>query len=209
MGVRDDQPRRALAPAMCLDFVNTRYWRGRETPAETFNAPEDLLAWAVRYAGAPAQPAPAALLESGLALRELLHRIFAARAAGGPVAAADLADLNAALADAPSRSGLVVAGEAYAWRTTPGRLASGAAVLLAPVLWSAADLLAESGWRQSGREDGEWAGQARLRACANPECRWLFIDASRNGSRRWCDMAACGNRAKAHRHYLRVKATKG
>src|SRR6266851_4063029 len=36
-------------------------------------------------------------------------------------------------------------------------------------------------------------------------CSWLFVDESRNGSRRWCSMKDCGNRAKARRHYQRVK----
>ncbi|WP_394886899.1 CGNR zinc finger domain-containing protein [Mesorhizobium sp. AaZ16] len=43
----------------------------------------------------------------------------------------------------------------------------------------------------------------RLRICRN--CNWLFIDRSRNGSRLWCDMAVCGNRQKARRHYRRRK----
>lgn len=141
------------------------------------------------------------LFEAGIALRELLHRVFSARAAGEAVPEADLAALNAALEGAPSRATLAAAGEGYAWLTRLGQHMSGAAVLLAPVLWSAADLLAQSGWEQGAR--------ARVRACANPECRWMFIDASRNGSRRWCDMAACGNRAKAQRHYLRAKAARG
>jgi predicted RNA-binding Zn ribbon-like protein len=37
---------------------------------------------------------------------------------------------------------------------------------------------------------------------------WLFIDASKNATRRWCDMASCGNRAKARRHYLKLKDAK-
>lgn len=41
----------------------------------------------------------------------------------------------------------------------------------------------------------------RVRICGN--CGWLFLDASRNGSRIWCDMAVCGNRQKARRHYRR------
>lgn len=45
--------------------------------------------------------------------------------------------------------------------------------------------------------------RARVRICAN--CGWLFLDRSRNGSRLWCDMAVCGNRAKARRHYRRRK----
>ncbi len=72
------------------------------------------------------------------------------------------------------------------------RTAPAAADLLAPVLWSAADLLAG-------------AHKTRIRECANAECLWLFLDESKGGTRRWCDMASCGNRAKARRHYLKVK----
>ena len=45
----------------------------------------------------------------------------------------------------------------------------------------------------------------RLRVCANDMCRWVFYDESRAGHRRWCDMATCGNRAKAARHRARQK----
>ena len=47
----------------------------------------------------------------------------------------------------------------------------------------------------------------RIRVC--PNCRWLFLDRSRNGSRLWCDMAVCGNRVKARRHYRRRHDDKG
>jgi predicted RNA-binding Zn ribbon-like protein len=40
----------------------------------------------------------------------------------------------------------------------------------------------------------------QVRACANPECRWLFMDTSKNHTRRWCDMKLCGNRMKARRY---------
>jgi predicted RNA-binding Zn ribbon-like protein len=50
----------------------------------------------------------------------------------------------------------------------------------------------------SGRDD-------RIRICANDTCRWIFFDESRAGRRRWCDMATCGNRAKAKRHRARRK----
>lgn len=47
---------------------------------------------------------------------------------------------------------------------------------------------------------------ARLKVCASPTCGWMFIDNSRNGMRRWCAMdGSCGARAKARRHYARVK----
>jgi predicted RNA-binding Zn ribbon-like protein len=45
----------------------------------------------------------------------------------------------------------------------------------------------------------------RLRQCAGPNCAWLFIDSSKGGRRRWCDMATCGNDAKARRHYQSKK----
>jgi hypothetical protein len=40
-------------------------------------------------------------------------------------------------------------------------------------------------------------GWGRLKACPGPDCGWVFIDGSRNASRRWCQMSECGNRAKA------------
>ncbi|MFD6890445.1 CGNR zinc finger domain-containing protein [Streptomyces sp. NPDC059957] len=43
----------------------------------------------------------------------------------------------------------------------------------------------------------------RIRSCANPECVLRFYDISKNGTRRWCSMSGCGNRAKANRHYAR------
>jgi predicted RNA-binding Zn ribbon-like protein len=52
----------------------------------------------------------------------------------------------------------------------------------------------------SGHED-------RIRICASETCRWLFYDESRSGRRRWCDMATCGNRAKARRHRDRQRDT--
>jgi predicted RNA-binding Zn ribbon-like protein len=43
----------------------------------------------------------------------------------------------------------------------------------------------------------------RLKICGN--CGWLFLDRSKNRSRTWCDMAVCGNRIKANRHYRRTR----
>jgi predicted RNA-binding Zn ribbon-like protein len=45
----------------------------------------------------------------------------------------------------------------------------------------------------------------RIRICDNDTCRWVFYDTSRTGRRRWCDMATCGNRAKAARHRARKR----
>ena len=187
---------------LCLGFVNTRYWRGSPSPTDDLRGIADVLAYAaaggvgrgiVDALAAHWQAHPRAA-ERGLAaaagLREMLHRIFTAIAAGGAVAAADLAALNAALAAAAKRTRMAPHAGIYLWEATlPGR---NAAALLSPGLWSAADLLANP------RRD-------RVRQCANPLCGWLFLDESKGGNRRWCSMAACGNRAKAHRHYLKRK----
>ena len=50
--------------------------------------------------------------------------------------------------------------------------------------------------------DGSWN---RMKACANPECRWAFYDKSKNHSARWCEMASCGNRMKARRFRERAR----
>lgn len=47
-----------------------------------------------------------------------------------------------------------------------------------------------------------------MRRCAARDCDWLFLDQSRNGSRRWCDMTVCGNREKARRFQRRARAAR-
>jgi predicted RNA-binding Zn ribbon-like protein len=61
--------------------------------------------------------------------------------------------------------------------------------------------LTESVAREVSQGDAD-----RLRICANDTCRWVFADTSRTGKRKWCDMATCGNRAKAARHRERKRA---
>ena len=172
-------------PDLCLDFANTRYWRGQAAPTETLNSPADLAAWT---------KTPKALspkeFEQAIALRETIYRLFDAQTQGKTAGARDLEALNTALALAPARTSLKRNRGGYEW-DVDARSAT-ARALLAPVLWSAGDLLA------GPRLD-------RVRRCANPECGWLFLDDSRAGKRRWCSMSACGNRAKARRHYHKSK----
>jgi predicted RNA-binding Zn ribbon-like protein len=178
------------AEDLCLAFVNTRYWRGSPVPTEELREPADVLHWL-----ASAAPRAAALaaappdLGAAITLREMLHDLLAAVASGERP---DPALLNRALAHARPRNELACDG-AYGWAVEPA--ATSAEALLSPILWSAADLLA-----------GPRLG--RLRACANPQCGWLFLDDSKAANRRWCAMSACGNRAKARRHYARVKAAR-
>jgi predicted RNA-binding Zn ribbon-like protein len=45
----------------------------------------------------------------------------------------------------------------------------------------------------------------RLKVCDGPNCSWIFLDTSKAGRRRWCDMADCGNAAKSRRHYAKSR----
>ena len=182
---------------LAIDFANTLSWRGSEAPSEGLGDFAALAGWLHRTAllpqeilAAAAQEGAAALFAEAIRLRETIYRIFAALADGRAADEDDLASLNRALAKAPPRARLVRREGNYAWAAEPSRPA--AATLLAAVLWSAADLLAR-------------AGRLRIRRCANDKCLWLFIDRSKAGTRRWCDMASCGNRAKAQRHYSRTR----
>lgn len=188
---------------LCLDYANTRSWRGREQPFERLHGMADLLAWLARQSPDGLGPASQAerwsrqhpeaantLFDEALALREALYRLLAAIAEAKPPAEQDFASFTAALAGAPQRSLLVRLDEGYAWKI--GGFEPSPAHLLAGVLWSAGDLVSA-------------AGRHRLRRCANPECRFLFLDESKSGTRIWCDMTTCGNRAKARRHYARVR----
>jgi predicted RNA-binding Zn ribbon-like protein len=68
--------------------------------------------------------------------------------------------------------------------------------MMIPIVESAADALV-------GDELG------RVRRCADPRCQRVFLDTTRNGLKRWCDMDTCGNRAKAARHRARLRGARG
>ena len=178
-------------PDLCLEFVNTRFWRGQAEPTETLKTPEDLIAWTAANAGLRSPKPPTRReFQRAIDIRETLHRLFDAKAHDRTAASRDLEALNEALTAAPARTTLRRERGAYGWDVD--MKSATALALLAPVLWSAGDLLA------GPRLD-------RVRRCANPECGWLFLDDSRAGKRRWCSMQSCGNRAKARRHYHRSR----
>jgi predicted RNA-binding Zn ribbon-like protein len=184
---------------LAIDFANTLAWRGGKRE-ESLHDYTDLLAWLVNakafsssvsagFSKALASVLASEIRAEALALREVIYRLLHAVAGGPPALPDDLTRLNEALAEAPQRIHLAPSGDGLGWMIG---LKPAAAGILAPVLWSAADLLADK-------------DSVRIRACANDQCLWLFLDDSKNGTRRWCSMQACGNRAKAHRHYLRRK----
>lgn len=207
MAAKSDEQTGALIPgprlALCLDFANTLAGRG-SMRIESLHSFSDLADWC-RAGKLVAQgesewllswsqtnPAEAAsAFAEGIALREAIYGIFGRIASGREAEAADLDRLNGALKGAPARGAVARTDAGFGWRID--RDWSMAADLLAPVVWSAGDLL-------TGKHLG------RVRLCANHQCLWLFYDESLRGARRWCSMQACGNRAKTQRHYLRRKA---
>ncbi len=203
-GAETGQPTFDLgAGRLCLDFANTADWHRSARPEERLRSYADLLAWGRQAAALTAgeaerllraaqrRPADAAdVLRRAVALREAIYRLFSALAAGRPPADADLAVLNAALAEALPRLRLAASEEGFVW-TWAGDADALDAVLW-PVARSAAELLTAD-------------ERDRVRECADDNCGWLFLDMSRNRSRRWCSMEGCGNRAKARRYYARKK----
>ena len=188
---------------LCLDFANTVDWHASDQPEEWLTSFEALLVWG-QHAGlmsrleaerlaqtASARPEEAAAaLGRATELREAVYRIFVAAIHEEQPNPADVAILNAALTEAMAHARLVRRANGFAWDWTdtgsPERVRWAVARSAAQLLTS--DRL------------------ARVRQCADDRCGWLFLDTSRNRSRRWCVMEDCGNRAKARRYYRRQKA---
>jgi predicted RNA-binding Zn ribbon-like protein len=194
----------AETEGLCLDFANTAEWHASGHPTEQLQSYAALVSWAQRVgiltdheAGQLSREATrrpsdaAAVLERAISLREALYRILSAVVADRPPGEADLAILNGALSDALARVHVVREADSFAWRWAADETALDR--VLWPVARSAADLLTSE-------------KLARVGQCADDRgCGWLFLDMSRNRSRRWCDMKDCGNRAKAKRHYVRKR----
>jgi len=175
--------------ALALDFANTR--EGDPEP-EHLREHADLVAWGARLGliGRAARPAdPQRALERALRLRTAVDATFRAVAGGGEPPAEALAALRAFEAEAVARGRLVATDGGFDWTwdaDDPERI-------LWAVTRSAVDLL------RTGPLD-------RLKTCA--VCPWLFLDGSRNRSRRWCSMNECGGRLKMRRYRAR-RATAG
>lgn len=130
-----------------------------------------------------------ALRREALALRGTLARLFECLSTGAKPKPADVEAINALLAAGAPQPHLVWRGDAL---EVEHRRPEGAGPLAA-IAADFADFAAHY-------------EPARLRHCANPECSLVFYDTARNGTRRWCSMAACGNRSKVRSHRLRASA---
>jgi|SRR5580692_4967932 predicted RNA-binding Zn ribbon-like protein len=188
-----------IAGSLCLDFVNTVGGRDARDVVlrDKLKAYADLAIWG-RLAGfhtarearklervAERYPArAAATLARAIRLREALFRIGKSLLGRSAPDDSDVNVLRTEISIAKAHQRLVPAGAKFAWIWDRSENA------LDSPLWrvsqSAADLLTS-------------ADLQKLRQCGGDECRWLFLDTSRNGTRRWCDMKDCGNRAKVRR----------
>jgi predicted RNA-binding Zn ribbon-like protein len=163
---------------LALDFANTLEATHAGQPHQDhLRTPADLVTWARRVDALP-QPSAPRNLDAALALRAAIHAVFTAVATGDAPPPRQLRTLLAAHATAVAE-GRLVPGDPYTWewkRQDP----------LWPVAVAAVDLL-----RDPDR-------LARVKRCA--QCSWLFVDRSRNGSRRWCSMGECGAQVKMRRY---------
>ncbi len=179
-----------------LDFVNTLDWRFREgAPEELLASYGDLIAFAEQSELLSARQAKALrrgadgktaerVLEDARALREALAEILYAQVDEKKPAPTALKTVEEWLKAVRDRQTLQHAQGRMAW-ALPER--SEDAELPVWLLAQNAEELLTSG------------AMDKVRACAKPDCRWLFLDTSKNHTRRWCDMKLCGNRMKARR----------
>jgi predicted RNA-binding Zn ribbon-like protein len=181
---------------IALDFANTVGDRGDQAD-EHVNTYGDLVAWAeargvvtkadaahLRRTAAAAPEAARAAYRRAIRLREALYRVFLRRTSGKAPAGGDLSTLNRFVADTYREARLVVDGDRVVLDT--GSTADHLERPFAAVVRAAVELLT-----------GDQA--ALVGRCADETCGWLFLDTTRNRTRRWCVMKDCGNRAKVRR----------
>jgi predicted RNA-binding Zn ribbon-like protein len=190
-----------------LEFTNTVNDHASEQPGETLFKYEDILAWAKRVgllraeqtdrlvhkaAGRPEEAA--AIFTKSLELREAIYRIFVAKTKGKSPAQEDLAILNSVLSPLIGGAQLMHHAGKFEWQWNFDENALEMPLWLSAL--SAVDLMTSDYY--------QWVGQ-----CADEDgCGWLFVDTSKNHSRRWCDINDCGNRAKQRRYQKRAQKQK-
>ena len=189
---------RIVGGDICLDFVNTE---DGDPPLECLRGYGDLVAWSVRAGQLSAEdgdllvgeanrrPEDAeAVYRDALRLRGALYGILHAVAEDKAPASQDLETLRGYEREALSRGRLEQDGRGFVWEWRDGRDLAG---MLWPVAHAATVLLT------SGDLD-------RLKLCAG--CYWVFLDASKNRSRRWCSMEVCGKDEKMRRYVAKRAA---
>lgn len=181
----------------CLNFCNTVSSRNDPGHKDRFQTMDDLKGWLVRAnildADAPSAGEDPRNLERAIRLREAIYGIGSGLADGKEPQEDDVSELNWNVQRAIVAAQLKPAEDGLAWNLDSQRTTiAGCLGLLA---------LSAAGLFTSERA-------SRVRQCNNHDCGWLFLDLSKNRSRKWCDMSDCGNVAKARRYYAKQKALK-
>jgi predicted RNA-binding Zn ribbon-like protein len=194
-----------LGGELCLDFANTVEPRLGSHRSDYLASYADLVRWA-RHAGSLSEEEAQRLLleaedkpsearaawEQAVALRETVYRVFSAVAEEEQPEASDLDALTAAHLEALAHYSVVPTARGFGWARAEGSKLEGP-------LWSVA--LSATRLLTTGELE-------RVKECPTGEggCGWLFYDASKNKSRRWCSMADCGSRVKMRRMYARRRS---
>lgn len=173
---------------LCLDFVATVAKRGMGN-REMLAGPTELRTW-LHVADLPAVDHPVTDLAPVHELREAIHELTRAHVDGKPVPAAAIAVINAA----------AVAGPPAAFLGSDGR------TLLPPAQAPLEEILAILARDTIDLYTGPY--RERVRACIGHDCSLFFVDRSRPGTRRWCAMAACGEKASSAEYRRRHSATR-
>jgi len=190
---------------LALDFANTASGQDTATPSENLHSPSDLVDWA-RHAGsiddataarcarafATSHEEATRVFRDALALRSAIYRVGADIAHHHAPDETALHAIRDAARDAMASAELRPSA-AGGYRFDFGS-ASPEAAIVGPLALSAIDFLATADFSRVKQCPGHGPGH---------ECQWLFLDLSKNNSRRWCDMSTCGNRSKAKRHRSR------
>lgn len=184
--------------ALCLDFCNSGQEIRGGGDEEWITSFADLIDWLaaaeaisakqatrLRAAGERSPQLASELWRRALELREAVARVLLARTEGKQAQTSDLKIIDGEYARTAPFARLAATDDGFAWSLDPSAEALDAA--LRPLVESAVALLT------SDRLE-------RLRRCGNSTCYWLFLDETRNCSRRWCEMASCGNVMKVRRH---------
>jgi predicted RNA-binding Zn ribbon-like protein len=182
--VNTDDPRRSRAEDVLLDFDAFLHWL---RAAEVLDA--ERAGGIQRRAFQQPAGAAASLVDARrvrVALRALAERGATVQKARDDA----VAEINRVLGRSAGTRRVEPRGDGSFVRTFVP-VGDAFAGLMIPVVDSAADALIND-------------ELSRVRRCSDPRCPRVFLDTTKNGRRRWCDMATCGNRAKAARHRSRV-----
>jgi predicted RNA-binding Zn ribbon-like protein len=193
---------------LCLSLANTRHWRNSAQPRDLLQGYGDVLDWAVAKAIYTSDEAAAmraraearataadAELRRVIELREVIARVFSARAHARPVPPQDVARLMDNLDEASRRIKLRIVEDR-----------------LVPLVADDDEGLALPRWQAALSAIGLYTSEAvaRVKQCADDRgCGWLFLDTTRNASRMFCFSNECGNRARQAKFRARPRPPPG